>query len=50
MEFVDGLPTVVLTPNSGQEHLWMEVQGSSSCSVPQDKQVKEGLPSSNVIM
>jgi hypothetical protein len=29
------------TPNIGQQQLWMEAQGSSSCSVPQDKQAKE---------
>jgi hypothetical protein len=29
-----------LTPKIGQQQLWMEVQGSNSCSVPQGKQWK----------
>ena len=40
-EFVDDLQSVVQLPNNGQQQLWMEVQGSSSCSVPQGKQAKK---------
>ena len=40
-EFVDDLQSVVQLPNNGQQQLWMEVQGPSSGSVPQGKQVKK---------
>jgi hypothetical protein len=49
-KFVDDLQSAVQLPNNGQQQLWMEVQGSSSCSAPQGKQVKESLPSPNVFM
>jgi hypothetical protein len=29
------------TPNNGQQQVWMEVQGSGSCSVPQGEQLKK---------
>jgi len=40
-ELVDDLQSVVQLPNSGQQQLRMEVQGSSSGSVPQGRQVKK---------
>ena len=40
-EFVDDLQSVVQVPNNGQQQLQMEVQGSSSCLVPQGKQAKK---------
>jgi hypothetical protein len=40
-EFVDDLQSADPTPNNGQQQLWMEVQGSSSFSVPQGKQAKK---------
>ena len=39
-EFVDDVQSVVQLPNNGQQQLWMGVQGSSSCSIPQGKQEK----------
>ena len=40
-EFVNDLQSVVQLPNNGQQQLWMKVQGSSSCSVPQGKQARK---------
>jgi hypothetical protein len=44
-EFIDDLQSVVQLPNSGQQQLWIEIQGSSSCSVPQGKRAKKDEPS-----
>jgi hypothetical protein len=42
--FVDDLQSVVQLPNNGQQQLLMEVQGSSSCLVPQaNRQRRESL-------
>ena len=40
-EFVDDLQSIVQLPKNGQQQLWMEVQGSSSCSVPRGKQARK---------
>jgi hypothetical protein len=39
-EFVDDLQSVVQLPNNEHQQLWIKVQGSSSCSVPQGTKVK----------
>ena len=39
-EFTNDLQCVVQLPNNCQQQLWMEVQGSSSCSVPRGKQAR----------
>ena len=40
-ECVDHLQSAIQVPKNGQQQLWMEVQGSSSCSVPQGKRVEK---------
>ena len=40
-EIVDDLQSIVQFPNKGQQQLWMEVQGSSSFSVPGGKQARK---------
>jgi hypothetical protein len=40
-EFVDDLQSVVQLSNNVQQQLWIEVQESSSFSVPQGKQAKK---------
>lgn len=39
--FVDDLQSEVQLPHNGQQKLWMEVQGFSSCSVLQGKKAKK---------
>ena len=40
-EFVNDLQSIVQLPNNDQQQLWMEVQGSSSFSVPRGKQARK---------